>query len=354
MFFHYFKFFLSPLFITSIGFGVWVGGTKGLLILVALQFFIIFGELFFGDDISRPKYKHPWILDSALFINVPLFFCVLFLFLNSNTTWSLQLLVYIPLLGLAMATAFINVGHELVHRTSKKIDCEVGNWALAAAWNPAFAIEHVYGHHKNVGIVEEDPVTAKANENPILFAVKAFFREHTHAWGIESRQLKRRNHNIFSLHNRLLVGYIRTAIIFSCIYMFFGPFSVVLYFLTGLSANYIFQMTNFIEHYGLVRIKGKPILHHHSWNSNNRMTTYLTYNLTRHSDHHVNAKKEFWELDPCLDDGISLPSGYLTYMALFTFVPFVARKKMHPRLKRWHFEYASDEEKELTENYKYF
>ena len=233
MFFHYFKFFLSPLFIASIGFGVWVGGTKGLLILVALQFFIIFGELFFGDDISRPKYKHPWILDSALFINVPLFFCVLFLFLNSNTTWSLQLLVYIPLLGLAMATAFINVGHELVHRTSKKIDCEVGNWALAAAWNPAFAIEHVYGHHKNVGIVEEDPVTAKANENPILFAVKAFFREHTHAWGIESRQLKRRNHNVFSLYNRLLVGYIRTAIIFSCIYMFFGPFSVVLYFLTG-------------------------------------------------------------------------------------------------------------------------
>ena len=26
MFFHYFKFFLSPLFIASIGFGVWVGG----------------------------------------------------------------------------------------------------------------------------------------------------------------------------------------------------------------------------------------------------------------------------------------------------------------------------------------
>ena len=173
-----------------------------------------------------------------------------------------------------MATAFINVGHELVHRTSKKIDCEVGNWALAAAWNPAFAIEHVYGHHKNVGIVEEDPVTAKANENPILFAIKAFFREHTHAWGIESRQLKRRKQNIISLRNRLLVGYMRTALIFCFIYTFFGPFSVLLYFLTGMGANYIFQMTNFIEHYGLVRIKGKPILHHHSWNSNNRINLW--------------------------------------------------------------------------------
>ena len=353
MFFHYFKFFLSPIFIASIGYGVYVGETRGAFILLGLQFFIIFGELFFGDDTSTPKYQHPWLLDLALFINVPLFFYVLFLFLKNNPTWSAELLVYLPLLGLAMATAFINVGHELVHRTSKKLDCEVGNWALAAAWNPAFAIEHVYGHHKNVGIVEEDPVTAKINENPILFAVKAFFREHTHAWGIESAQLKRRNQAVFSFHNRLIVGYMRTATIFCVVYALFGPFSVFLYFVTGLGANYIFQMTNFIEHYGLVRVKGKPILHHHSWNSNNRMTTYLTYNLTRHSDHHVNAKKEFWELNPCLDDGISLPSGYLTYMALFTFAPFVARKKMHPRLKRWYFEYASDDEKELTKSYQY-
>ena len=253
-----------------------------------------------------------------------------------------------------MSTVLINVGHELVHRTSKKLDCEVGNWALAAAWNPAFAIEHVYGHHKNVGILEEDPVTAKANQNPFVFAFKAFFGEHVHAWGIESRQLKRRKQPIFSLYNRLVVGYIRMAMFFCIVYVLFGPFGLLLYFFTGVIANYVFQMTNFIEHYGLVRIKGAPILHHHSWNSNNRMTPYLTYNLTRHSDHHVNAKKEFWELDPCLDNGISLPSGYLAYILLFTFVPFIARKKMHPRLKNWYHQYASEEEKALVEHYKYF
>ena len=114
MFFNYFKFFLSPLFIASIGYGVYLGGIEGLFIVLGLQFFIIFGELFFGDDISIPKYKHPRLLDIALFINVPLFFCVLFLFLNNNPAWSFELIAYIPLLGLAMATAFINVGHELV------------------------------------------------------------------------------------------------------------------------------------------------------------------------------------------------------------------------------------------------
>jgi alkane 1-monooxygenase len=353
MLFHYLKFFLSPLFTLAIGLGVYIGGTAGLLVVLGVEAFVVFGEVFFGDDISKPKYKHTWLLDLALFVNVPLFFGVLFLFLHKNPIWTPHLFVYVPILGLSMSTVLINVGHELVHRTSKKLDCEIGNWALSAAWNPAFAIEHVYGHHKNVGILEEDPVTAKVNQNPYTFAFKAFFGEHIHAWGIESRQLKRRKQPIFSLYNRLIVGYIRTAIVFCVVYALFGLFGTLLYFVIGIIANYIFQMINFIEHYGLVRIKGTPILHHHSWNSNNRVTTYLTYNLTRHSDHHVNAKKEFWELDPCLDDGISLPSGYLVYIVLFSFAPFIARKKMHPRLKNWYYQYASTEEKALVEHYKH-
>ena len=250
-----------------------------------------------------------------------------------------------------MALSLINIGHELVHRHTKKFDCEVGNWALATAWNPAFAIEHVYGHHKNIGIAEVDPVTAQFGENPIIFAVKAFFKEHTHAWGIERRQLNRRKQNILSFHNRILNGYLRTLIVFGLIGYLFSWQAMMIYISLGIVANYIFQLTNFIEHYGLVRIKGRPVQYHHSWNSNNRMTSYLTYNLTRHSDHHVHAHKEFWELNPCDNTGVVLPSGYLTYILLFTFFPLYAKSKMAPRLKNWHQNYASDDEKLLTTHY---
>ena len=250
-----------------------------------------------------------------------------------------------------MALSLINIGHELVHRTSKKFDCEIGNWALATAWNPAFAIEHVYGHHKNIGIVEEDPVTATYGENPIIFAVKAFFKEHVHAWGIETRQLNRRKQRILSFHNRILNGYLRTLMVFGLIGYFFSWQAMLIYICLGIVANYIFQLTNFIEHYGLVRIKGKPVQYHHSWNSNNRMTSYLTYNLTRHSDHHVHAQKEFWELNPCDNTGVVLPSGYLTYILLFTFFPSYAKSQMAPRLKHWHENYASVDEKALTLHY---
>ena len=329
-----------------------IDGWIGLLIAFLAVVSIVIGELFLGDDISTPNYRFPFLLDFSLFINVPLFLILLCLYLYKvSNAFELYYLLYIPILGLLMALSLINIGHELVHRTSKRFDCEVGNWALATAWNPAFAIEHVYGHHKNIGIVEEDPVTATYGENPIIFAFKAFFKEHTHAWGIETRQLKRRKQSILSFNNRILNGYLRTFIVFGLIGYFFSWQAMLIYISVGIVANYIFQLTNFIEHYGLVRIKGKPVQYHHSWNSNNRMTSYLTYNLTRHSDHHVHAQKEFWELNPCDNSGVVLPSGYLTYILLFTFFPNYAKSQMEPRLKNWHQNYASDDEKSLTTHY---
>ena len=348
----YFKFFLTPLFLCIMGLSLIIDGWMGLSLSLVVVCSIIFGELFFGDDISTPNYRFPFLLDFSLFINVPLFLIVLYLFLDRvSSAFEWYYLLYIPILGLLMALSLINIGHELVHRTSKKFDCEIGNWALATAWNPAFAIEHVYGHHKNIGIVEEDPVTATYGENPIIFAVKAFFKEHVHAWGIESRQLNRRKQRILSLHNRILNGYLRTLMVFGLIGYFFSWQAMLIYICLGIVANYIFQLTNFIEHYGLVRIKGKPVQYHHSWNSNNRMTSYLTYNLTRHSDHHVHAQKEFWELNPCDNTGVVLPSGYLTYILLFTFFPSYAKSQMAPRLKHWHENYASVDEKALTLHY---
>ncbi len=348
----YFKFFLTPLFLCIMGLSLIIDGWMGLSLSLVVVCSIIFGELFFGDDISTPNYRFPFLLDFSLFINVPLFLIVLYLFLDRvSSAFEWYYLLYIPILGLLMALSLINIGHELVHRTSKKFDCEIGNWALATAWNPAFAIEHVYGHHKNIGIVEEDPVTATYGENPIIFAVKAFFKEHVHAWGIETRQLNRRKQRILSFHNRILNGYLRTLMVFGLIGYFFSWQAMVIYICLGIVANYIFQLTNFIEHYGLVRIKGKPVQYHHSWNSNNRMTSYLTYNLTRHSDHHVHAQKEFWELNPCDNTGVVLPSGYLTYILLFTFFPSYAKSQMAPRLKHWHENYASVDEKALTLHY---
>ena len=59
-------------------------------------------------------------------------------------------------------------GHELTHRKKNKFDMFIGNWLLAFSWDCTFAIEHVYGHHRDV-CLDEDPASAKRGENIYLF-----------------------------------------------------------------------------------------------------------------------------------------------------------------------------------------
>ena len=73
----------------------------------------------------------------------------------------------------------------------------IGNWLLAFSWDCAFAIEHVYGHHKNV-CLENDPASAKRGENVYMFILRAIITEQKDAWLIELDRLKRRNQNYFS------------------------------------------------------------------------------------------------------------------------------------------------------------
>ena len=61
--------------------------------------------------------------------------------------------------GLALAASGTVVGHELVHRTSDKISKFFGNWLIAFSFDMAFAIDHVYGHHKDV-CLKKDSATA--------------------------------------------------------------------------------------------------------------------------------------------------------------------------------------------------
>ena len=58
--------------------------------------------------------------------------------------------------------------HELTHRKRSRFDMFFGNWLLSLSWDCAFAIEHVYGHHKNV-CLKIDPASAKRGENIYKF-----------------------------------------------------------------------------------------------------------------------------------------------------------------------------------------
>ena len=127
--------------------------------------------------------------------------------------------------------------------------------------------------------------------------------------------------------------------------------SGVLYFLLlAFIGKSLLETVNYIEHYGLVREKGKPVCARHSWNSNHTFSSLILINVTRHSDHHRNSNLKFWELDPYPKNAPMLPYGYLSMIYLLLLTPFLYHKIMSKKLLDWDMNYANDKERKLVKS----
>ncbi len=324
--------------------------------------FIIFGDLFFGDDRSRPKSPSTKILNLLLYINLPLLFAVVAVSVwmagdlplpawgNSfmaarDATTPIHLAGYIFVMGLMVASAGTNVGHELTHRKRNKFDMFWGNWLLALTWDCAFAIEHVYGHHKYVA-TPIDPATAKRGQNPYHFILRSTFLSHRNAWIIENNRLRKRGERPLAISNRMIIGYFRSGILTAAAYLIGGWMGMIVFLLIGIGGKVMLEGVNYMEHYGLIREEGAPILPKHSWNTNRRISSFFLYNLTRHSSHHENASLEYWELK-AYPDAPEMPAGYLSCVYLVLFFPWLYHRIMAPKLRDWDENYANSKEREL-------
>ena len=362
---HYIPAFTGVLFIVF----VLLGENFPTFFVIAWSLFLIIGDYVLPRDTEIQKFSYPTILNVSIYINLPILFCLIFLvvsvFGNNSPDWyvdGLYALFNVDFLAvvnsftvadkfsiLFQTTLLVGIlgtvpGHELTHRKKKKFDMFVGNWMLAFSWDCTFAIEHVYGHHKEV-CLDEDPASAKRGENIYLFLIKASYEEQISGWKLEAARLNRRNQNVFSIHNRMLIGYLRCTTITILAFMFGGIFGLLAFLLCAFAAKLLLEAINYIEHYGLVREKGKPVGMRHSWNSNHLLSSVYLCNVTRHSDHHRSTALNFWELDPCHDDAPLLPYGYLSMLYLVLLTPFLYKKIMARELSKWDQNIATEYER---------
>ena len=372
--FKYIKYFF-PSFLVIILVLFYLQGTfYPTLFLLIYSFIIIIGDLFVRDT-QIQNFSYPNILNLSIYINLPILFILVFfvvsIFSNHLPIWyvdgfkatfninffelreSFNLIDKISIMihaGLFIGALGTVPAHELTHRKKDKFDMFVGNWLLSFSWDCNFAIEHVYGHHKNV-CLPEDPASAKRGENIYWFIVKGIINEQISGWEIESDRLQRKKISKFSIQNRMIIGYIRSFSITILIFMFGGIGGMFIFLLCSLLAKVFLEAINYIEHYGLVRERGKPVHMRHSWNSNHFFSSIYLYNVTRHSDHHRNTSLKFWELKPVDKDAPMLPYGYLTMLYLALFIPFLYNRIMKKELINWDQNYANDFEKSLVRNY---
>jgi hypothetical protein len=246
-------------------------------------------------------------------------------------------------LGMYYGAAGVNVAHELVHRSDKEWDKLVGRWLLAFTWDTGFAIEHVHGHHRNVG-TELDPATAKRGEYIVAFVYRSTVGQWLAAKKFEDERLKRKGlpNTVFS--NKFWRGQLMTLAVIGFYSLFLGWWGLPAFIMAGGIGKIYLEVVNYIEHYGLVRIPGTRVEARHSWDSHRRVSGGMFYNLMLHANHHKIATRRFWELEQSPpDEAAILPRGYMA-MILFSFLgpPFFTYINKH--LARWDRELASPDE----------
>jgi alkane 1-monooxygenase len=242
------------------------------------------------------------------------------------------------LIGLAIVAGLtsglaINTGHELGHKKSR-LERTLAKIVLAVPAYGHFWIEHNRGHHRDVA-TPEDPASARMGESIYRFALREIPGAYRRAWDIEKERLERCKKPLWSLANQILQSLLLTAILQVGLIIAFGWAMIPFLAIHNVVAWWQLTSANYIEHYGLLRLKGEDGKYErchprHSWNSNHIYSNLVLFHLERHSDHHAHPMRRYQSLRH-FDDLPTLPNGYFG-MYLLSYLPPLWFRIMDKRL----------------------
>ena len=175
----------------------------------------------------------------------------------------------------------------------------------------------------------------------------------------ESKRLKRLGKSFLSFSNRWIRGYlmsIPTVALFAGagyygsgdMYGVLVGVAVMLY--VWLISNFELEALNYMEHYGLIRVKGEPIEYRHSWDNDNIFTSLAFIEIGRQADHHDRGETHFWELTGVGGPPTGAPNakiGYYTEFAI-ALIPPLWHYIMRRKLAIWDRDFATPEERKIA------
>ncbi|WP_412559589.1 alkane 1-monooxygenase [Winogradskyella sp. MIT101101] len=319
------------------GYWVWATPVFAFVCIPVLELIFAVDTKNLQPEEADSKLKHK-LFDWLLYLNLPIVYGLVLYALVLVSNQHLETYEFVGLVisvGIVLGVNGINVGHELGHRQTTN-EHFIGKALLLPSFYMHFYIEHNFGHHLHAA-TPEDPATAKYNQSVYSFWLTSSIRQYFNAWNIQKKLLKNNNRSFFSVKNDMLwfnlfqIGYLMV------IGLTFGTTALIFAVLAGIVGFILLETVNYIEHYGLLRLKTKSgryerVKEIHSWNSNHVIGRIVLYELTRHSDHHYKSSKKYQVLD-CHDESPQMPFGYPTSMVL-AMVPPLWFKIMNKRVPR--------------------
>lgn len=227
----------------------------------------------------------------------------------------------------------ITVAHELIHRTSR-FERFLGSFMLHQVAYAHFGVEHVEGHHRNVGL-RIDPATARKGETVYAFIVRCVVCSWWQVWGIEAERNRRAGVAPYGVHNRMWRWTLSFPLFIVAIGSIAGVLTAFLVAAQAIVAIILLEMVNYIEHYGLERREIRPgvierVSVEHAWEARHRASNIALFKLQRHADHHIAPQHRYQTLR-VHDESPQLPYGY-PLMLILSLVPPLWRAVIHPRM----------------------
>ena len=237
-------------------------------------------------------------------------------------------------------------GHELSH--NRKEGFLVSRLIMALSGASHFTYAHVYNHHLDLGH-EDDPATAPRGRNVYSHAWLSHAGQSQYSYDLEREKLKKQNKSFFSFSNKWILGYLYSLPSILLFVWAGGVLGVLSLAVIWTISNFLLEALNFMGHYGLIREKGKPVEHRHSWDNDNLFTSWFFIEIGRQGDHHVRGETYFWELDD-----VDAPNYGIGYFSLFvlTLFPPVFRRFTQKLLDDWDENKATVAEKEIANQFK--
>ena len=233
-------------------------------------------------------------------------------------------------------------GHELSH--TKGFGFVISRIMMALSGSAHFCYAHVYNHHLELAS-EDDPATAPRGRTIYGHYPLSYLGQSKFLFNMEKERLSRMGVSFISWQNRWIRGYLMAV---PTVALFFAAGGWVgmacLATIWGIS-NFELEALNYLEHYGLVRVKSEPIDYRHSWDNSTLFTSWFFIEIGRQADHHDRGETHFWELDE-----VGAPNtgvGYFTLFAL-ALIPPVFNMFMKKHLDNWDKNFASEAEKEIA------
>jgi len=302
-------------------------------------------DAFVGNDSSPAQRGAPHPLNTLLpmaclpaWLAVLVASCQASLAIEGVTWWALAASA-----GATGGIVAINVGHELIHR-STRLQRLIGGLLLSSVGYGVFKVEHVRGHHLRVA-TPEDGATAQRSEGLWHFVPRSVISTFGHALAIESSRMSRQHpatdpaSQLRRIAGNEALAWITVSLMLAiALWLTLGIDAVTFWMVTSAVAILELEIINYIEHYGLQRKRQadgryEAVEPRHSWNANTALVNAFLLNLQRHSDHHSHGAKPYVGLSS-ISAAPQMPAGYGA-MVMLALVPPMWRAVMDRRLDRY-------------------